>query len=158
MLTSHPSHLDRPQHWYRKFDALPCDYALTTSLKEGRKLRDITQINWLICHGNTRLTDSGKAPQLDKKYPMWVIKVSDFLNLSTFPTHQDLKQDGKLHMHERHFFTIFVSHQCLACNQIILEHILLNAICSFNPMAVLTYHQGGWVKNILTLSERRSWS
>ena len=72
-------------------------------LKEGRKLRDIIQINCVICHGNTRLTDSGKAPQLDKKYPMWVIKVSDFLNLSTFPTHQDLKQDGKLHMHERHF-------------------------------------------------------
>jgi len=67
---------------------------------------------------------------------MWVIKVSDFLNLSTFPTHQDLKQDGKLHMHERHFFTIFVSHQWLSQKHpdpfgaqiLVLKRWLLNLI------------------------------
>mmetsp|Transcript_43612 Transcript_43612/g.69174 ORF Transcript_43612/g.69174 Transcript_43612/m.69174 type:complete len:615 (+) Transcript_43612:59-1903(+) len=55
-----------------------------------------------------------KAPQLEKKYPMWVMRISDFLSLTKLPSHLELKSSGILHMHEAHFFTIFVSHQWLS--------------------------------------------
>ena len=54
-----------------------------------------------------------QAPQLEKKYPMWVMRITDFLSLTKLPSHLELKSSGILHMHEAHFFTIFVSHQLL---------------------------------------------
>lgn len=55
-----------------------------------------------------------KAPQLEKKYPMWVMRINDFLSLPKLPSHLELKSSGILHIHEAHFFTIFVSHQWLS--------------------------------------------
>lgn len=50
----------------------------------------------------------------DMSAPMWVVRAMDIIQMSGTPKHhQELKQLGLLVRHERHHFTIFVSHQWL---------------------------------------------
>ena len=78
------------------------------------------EINW-ICLGIARISIHVhvQAPQLEKKYPMWVMRINDFLSLSKFPSHLELKSSGIPHIHEAHFFTLFVSHRWLGCSCIL---------------------------------------
>ncbi|CAJ1347640.1 unnamed protein product [Effrenium voratum] len=46
--------------------------------------------------------------------PMWVVKVSDFLNFEAVPCHEELQRRGLLIRREEGFFCIFVSHQWLS--------------------------------------------
>eukprot|EP00439_Symbiodinium_sp_Y106_P048028 s1514_g6.t1 len=50
----------------------------------------------------------------DVSAPMWVVRAMDIIRMSGTPKHhQELKELGLLVRHERHHFTIFVSHQWL---------------------------------------------
>jgi len=43
---------------------------------------------------------------------MWVVKVSDFLEMvHPFPSHEELRSNGKLYDRQEHMYCIFVSHQ-----------------------------------------------
>lgn len=53
---------------------------------------------------------------------MWVMRINDFLSLPKLPSHLELKSSGILHIHEAHFFTIFVSHQLLGCRMLQMGH------------------------------------
>lgn len=45
--------------------------------------------------------------------PMWVVKISDFLSFSDWPSHEELKKQGRLWKRTKEFSCIFVSHQWL---------------------------------------------
>ncbi|CAL1167244.1 unnamed protein product [Cladocopium goreaui] len=45
--------------------------------------------------------------------PMWVVKISDFLSFSDWPSHEELKTQGRLWKRQTEFCCIFVSHQWL---------------------------------------------
>lgn len=44
---------------------------------------------------------------------MWVVKISDFLSFSDWPSHEELKTQGRLWKRQTEFCCIFVSHQWL---------------------------------------------